>query len=153
MKATTLVLSQHRRIQKLVDAAAYDAAKRDVRTHALIEAIVTHLATEETILYPEIERTLALDLREHRAGHVRARLALFRVATSPTRTDAFCTHLSRLDHVLRDHALRESGTVRTLEDSMSDGVLRRIGKKMVEFQRALTARPAFTRRFETALAS
>jgi hypothetical protein len=153
IKATTLLLARHRRIQKLVDVAACEPSKRDDATNDLIEAIITHLATVETVLYPEIERELLLDMREHWAALVHARLALFRVATASPHTESYVSHLSWLDRVMRDHALREGGVVRILEDAMSEAKLQWIGARMVEFERALAARPAFTRRCEAALAS
>jgi hypothetical protein len=153
MKATTLLLAQHHRIQKLVDRAALDARARDERTAELLEAVVTYLSTEETVLCPTLERELELDLREHRAAHVRARLALFRVATAPTHSEGFISHLSWLDRVLHDLALIESGVVRSLEEALDEQTLRGLGARMLEFQRALVARPAFAGRRETALAS
>lgn len=145
MKATTLLLAHHRTIQELVSAAIADAEAREKRTSDLVEAIVAHIATEETVLYPTVERELAVDLRALRASHVKTRLALFRVVTAATHSVEFASYLATLDMAMREHALGESQLVRTLEDQMSDTGLHRLGEKMQEFESSLVARPAFCR--------
>jgi hypothetical protein len=142
MKATTLLLSQHRHIQTLVDEASAAKSREppDERTFALVEAVAAHLAIEEGVLYPIVERELALDVTAHRDAHVRARLAMFRLAT--TSSDGFEHDLAILDRVLRDHALAESAIIRALESKMSDGGLIRLGQKMSEFHRRLHETPA-----------
>jgi hypothetical protein len=130
MKATTLLLSRQQRIQALVRAAT----RSDEHALALLEAVATQIAVEEGILYPVAERELAVDTSVHRGGHVRVRLALFRLATAPKA--AFEKYLAHLDQVLRDHALAESAIVRALEDRMTDAGLVRLGHEMIEFQRA-----------------
>jgi hypothetical protein len=134
MKATTLLLSQHHRIQRLIDLALSDGNARDIRTSAVIEAVLIHLETEEIVFFPAIERQLSLDLREHRQAHVRARLALFRLATAPTEGDQLEDCIGSLRGIFRDHALRESQIVRVLEESLSDTGLRALGEAMQAFQ-------------------
>ena len=135
MKATTLLLFQHRRIQTLVDAAAKSRDARDEHTLALTDAVTAHLATEEAVLYPVVEREMALDMSLHRAAHVRARLALFRLATASS--EGFAEDLAHLDRVMREHALSSSALVRALEDHMSDAGLIRLGQRMNDFERRL----------------
>jgi len=45
---------------------------------------------------------------------------------------------------MRDHALGESHLVRRLENEMSESVLYRLGEKMLAFENALVALPAFS---------
>jgi hypothetical protein len=137
MKATTLLLSQHRRIQALVEAAAKCIERREEHTFALVEAVAAQIATEEDILYPVVERELALDVSVHREAHVRARLAMFRLATASK--DAFEHDLYHLDRILRDHVLAESALVRALEAKMSNGSLIRLGQRMHDFHQRLRA--------------
>ena len=132
MKATTLLLSHHHRIQNLIESAAKDLEAREEQTLALLQAVSWQIATEERVLYPVVERELALDTSSHRKAHVRARLALFRLAT--TSASAFDEHLAGLDRVLRAHALAESEIVRALEDRMSEAGLIRLGQRMNEFR-------------------
>jgi hypothetical protein len=104
-----------------------------------MEAVATHIATAEGVIYPVVERDLALDVSPQRDGHVRARLALFRLAT--TSEEAFPRHLAWLDRVLREHALAESAIVRAMEESLSPAALIRLGERMTEFQMRLGRAP------------
>ena len=139
MKVTTLLLSQHRRIQNLVahTASAEDAAAREANALALVQAVSCHIATEERVVYPVVERELALDTTAHRSRHVRARLALFRLAT--TSPAAFEEHLAGLDQVMREHALAESAIVRALESHLSDAGLNYLGERVHEFRQKMAS--------------
>jgi hypothetical protein len=139
MKATTLLLFQHRRIQTLVAAAKKRGAYGE---HAilLVEAVAEQIAATEGVLYPVVERDLALDVSAHKDAHRRARNALARLAT--TSGVEFREELARLDLILREHALAESAIVRALEDRMSDGSLIHLGLRMSEFQQGLRRRSA-----------
>jgi hypothetical protein len=73
-------------LEKLASARA--AARNDERVTAVLDAAMAQLATEAAALRARAEEG-AGDPRPHFAAHRRARLALFRMATSPSDSGAF----------------------------------------------------------------
>jgi hypothetical protein len=98
MTADTTIATHHRALLDLLGMLGSSPARPpDETVVALLDAAMAQLALEGAAL-----RALAahghVDQREHQAAHGRARLALFRVATSPS--DSFA--LERAVEELRD---------------------------------------------------
>jgi hypothetical protein len=76
-------------------ASARAAARDDEGVIAILDAAMAQLAMETMALRALADERIAVDPGPHFAAHKRARLALFRMATSPWDSRAF------------EHALRE----------------------------------------------
>jgi len=92
MTAGTTISRHHETLLDLLEPAR--ARPRDDRIIALLDTAMAQLALEATALRALAEH-VEVDLREHQEAHGRARLALFRVATSPSDSSAV------------DHAMQE----------------------------------------------
>ena len=93
MTADSTITTHHRTLLDLLEPAR--AHPPDERIIALLDTVMAQLALEATAL-----RALAghddVDLREHQEAHGRVRLALFRVATSPSDSSAVDTAIEEL---------------------------------------------------------
>lgn len=98
MTADTTISSHHRALLDLLGMLGSAPARPpDETVIALLDAAMAQLALEGAALRALAAHGL-VDQREHQAAHGRARLALFRVATSPS--DSFA--LERAVEELRD---------------------------------------------------
>jgi hypothetical protein len=96
MKAAEEIARRHVALQELL-AKARAAARKDDGVLAILDAAMAQLAIEAAALRALSDAGVAVDPRPHFAAHARARLALFRMATSPSDSSAF-------EHSLRDLA-------------------------------------------------
>ncbi len=87
MKATETIARTHGALLELL-ASARAAARKDEGVLAILDAAMAQLATEAVALRVLVEDG-GVDPRPHFAAHGRARLALFRMATSPSDSGAF----------------------------------------------------------------
>jgi hypothetical protein len=88
MKATERIARKHiALLEKLATARA--AAREDERVIAVLDAAMAQLAMEAAALRARAEEGGVADPQPHFAAHGRARVALFRMATSPSDSHAF----------------------------------------------------------------
>lgn len=112
MTAAAKIARHHRTLLELLEASPV-AARPDERLVAVLDAAMVQLAVEAAALRALAE-VARVDTREHFDAHGRARLALFRMATSPSDSaevaralddlrDAFCERPRSLADALVAH--------------------------------------------------
>lgn len=132
MKTSTLLVEQQQRLVSLLAFVTENVATRLARTPEVIDAAMAQLAMEEAAL-DERRVAASIDADRHRAAHLRARLALFRVAASPTDSAGFLRSIHEIAEIFRDRS-RELGDA--LESLGDETAIRRIN---VELARLLGA--------------
>jgi len=82
------------------------------------------------VFLPAAEPALGASARALRLTHVRARLALFRMATADTRDAVFVRGVRTLRETFREHALALAGVLRSLENVLPQETIAALGDEM-----------------------
>lgn len=101
MKATEQIARRHLKLLELLAAARAAVARKEDGVVAILDAAMAQLAMEAAALRA-LSAEGIVDLRAHFAAHGRARLALFRMATSPSDSGAFEQALRDLTEAFGD---------------------------------------------------
>ncbi len=128
MTVVTRIMRQHRLIQRLHGLVKVDSRPCDTTMADLVEAVLVHTSSTETLLAKIRDERVERDLEAHRVHHSRAKLAFFRVATCPEA--AFARELAQLESVLREHAQHEAKIVQSLTHAFGEDVLEVLGEQM-----------------------
>ena len=121
MHIVTLMMRQNRAIQRLQQVVRMDPHRSEIVLGEFAEAVLTHARDTEVLLASVSDCNLARDLEAHRCHHTRAKLGLFRLATSAD--EMFNREFDKLERVLREHAQHEATLVRDLRRAFGDDVL------------------------------
>lgn len=128
MNVVTRIMRQHRHIQRLHGLVKTESRPCDGTMADLVEAVLVHTGSTETLLGRIRDERVERDLEAHRVHHSRAKLAFFRVATCPEA--AFARELAQLESVLREHAQHEAKVVQSLTHAFGEEVLDVLGEQM-----------------------
>jgi iron-sulfur cluster repair protein YtfE (RIC family) len=138
MKATTLLLKQHRKLEGIVDALATQTHLRNPLLLELAEELMAHIAIKKTILYPCAQRALDASLRQHHASLDRARAALRLLATPGQDARSFPERLDALKDVVHAHIVLQEETLFPAVERVTDAYsLGRLGERMEAFHAAM----------------
>ena|SRR5579883_1626413 len=136
MKATTLLLHARRGIQLLAEELLEAGGARDARVVALIDAVSVLVALETQLLRAGI---VPDEARLHEMAHDQARVALFRIATSPHAGPEFRRSLRTLAHVF---GARSVDLAAALERKLGAGPqLEEIGDELSRLADAISSSP------------
>ncbi len=125
MSARATIARHHGELVELLGRARA-TARRDDALLALLDAAMAQLAVEGAALRALAERGFA-ETREHLDAHGRARLALFRMATSPSDSGAIATALEELRDAFAD---RPRALVDALAANLDSQELARLAEEM-----------------------
>lgn len=144
MNVVTRIMRQHRHIQRLhgLVKAERHPCDADARMADLVEAVLVHTSSTETLLAKIHDERVERDVDAHRVHHSRAKLAFFRVATCPE--GAFARELAQLECVLREHAQHEAKVVQSLTHAFGEEVLEVLGDQMAMLEPTSRAEPVVT---------
>jgi hemerythrin superfamily protein len=113
MNATDVLRAQHRTIDALFDDVATER-QPDARAHALSrlsEELIAHMASEEAVFYPAVERMLGLAsvIAESHDEHLLVRAQLRRVLATEPGDAAIDTKIDVLRQLVQKHQGEEEG--------------------------------------------
>jgi len=134
MNVVTRIMRQHRQIQRLHALVRTEGRPCDAAMADLVEAVLVHTSSTESLLSRISDEHVARDLEAHRVHHSRAKLAFFRVATCPEA--AFAHELAQLESVLREHAQHEARLVQSLAEALGEEFLEVLGEQMAMLEPA-----------------
>jgi hypothetical protein len=133
MTGPAALLRRLYRVTELLSITDQKPLARDEYLSAMTTEMMVYLSLEEQIVIPELERRLPQYLPELRRTHVKARLSLFRIATSPPASARLEHDVRDLRALFRSHALHVAAIVRALGTSATEGDLRRLGDDIHAF--------------------
>lgn len=139
MNVVTRIMRQHRHIQRLQGLVKAECRPCDATMADLVEAVLVHTSSTETLLSKIHDERVERDLEAHRVHHSRAKLAFFRVATC--HEAAFAGELAQLESVLREHAQHEAKVVQSLTHAFGEEVLEVLGDQMAMLEPASPVEP------------
>lgn len=125
MSARATIARQHRMLLELLTSARA-GARADDRLVALLDAAMAELALEGAALRALSEHA-GVDTREHLDAHGRVRLALFRMATSPSDS---CAIARAMDDLREAFADRPRALADALGAHLDASALARLGEEM-----------------------
>jgi hypothetical protein len=125
MTARATIARHHRTLLDLL-APARPTTRQDDRIVALLDAAMAELALEAAALRA-LSNHAGVDTREHLDAHGRARLALFRMATSPSDSAAIAR---ALDDLRDAFAERPRVLAEALDAHLDAPTLARLGEEM-----------------------
>jgi hemerythrin superfamily protein len=137
MKATRILIAQHRAIEALFDELARET-HRHARARAasrLSEEIIAHMAGEEAIFYPAVQRVLGKSFRGHSTAegpaadpHFMLRAQLRRVLATGVQDAAFEPRSQALRLLFAHHAeVEETVLFPEVEKALADSQLETLG--------------------------
>jgi hypothetical protein len=124
MTAAATIARHHQALLELLKPAR--VARHDDRLIAVLDAAMAQLAVEGAALRALAEHAV-VDTKEHLDAHGRARLALFRMATSPSDST---TVAHALDELRAAFVERPRALAGTLVEHLDAQALARLGEEM-----------------------
>jgi hypothetical protein len=141
MKATALVLRQHRKIEQRIEALRTDGHRRSRCLADLVDDMTSHFAVESSLLYPAAQLALGLKLREERELHLRTKERLLALAAAPPSGPAFAERVRELREAFHQHVARVEGELLpALTQALGEAELQDLGEDMEGFCLALAAK-------------
>jgi hemerythrin-like domain-containing protein len=142
MKATALLVRQHRKIEQLIDALTSNepeaAPERRATLLALVDELIAHMAVEQRVFYPCAQRALDEDLTRNRDTHRRARATLLRLADPLVDDAGFADEVARLKAIVEEHvALEERALFVAIEQIADPYALESLGDRIHAFHSAI----------------
>jgi hypothetical protein len=134
MNVVTRIMRQHRQIQRLHAFVKAEGRPCDTSMADLVEAVLVHTSSTESLLSRISDERVARDLEAHRVHHSRAKLAFFRAATCSE--TAFAAELAQLEAILREHAQHEARLVQSLAEALGEEFLEVLGEQMAMLEPA-----------------
>jgi len=132
MKATDLLLRQHRDIEALLERlhAAGQGDETRVR-HELAAHLVAHTVIEQEIFYPAVRESLPEEILEAIEEHGLADVELARLLAEKSVDDAFEAKTAVLSEIVSRHIRREESEIlKTAERELGDEHLNMLGERM-----------------------
>jgi hemerythrin-like domain-containing protein len=138
MKATALLVEQHRTIERLLAGLDVDVRCRRNVLLPLAEEVVAHIVVEQRVFYPCVERVLTFDPRRHLDTHRWARATLLRLQNPQIGDAAFSDEVTRLESIIAQHVALEDGALFADVERVVDGyLLERLGDRVRAFHSAM----------------
>ena len=131
MKATSLLESQHRKVEALFKKL--EGGRSDPRPvlEELANSLAAHMAIEQEILYPRVKEVDADLVNESYEEHAVAELALKRLLMTDPDDEAFQARVTTLEELIEHHVEEEEQDLfPKIEKAVEDAELSRLGKAM-----------------------
>jgi iron-sulfur cluster repair protein YtfE (RIC family) len=125
MKATSLLESQHRRVESLLKQLESGIADHEALRDELANHLAAHMAIEQDIFYPAIKRVNDDLVNESYEEHALAEVALKRLLATDPEDDEFRARVIALKDLLQHHLQEE-------EEELFPAVQRVLGKEALE---------------------
>jgi hypothetical protein len=114
-----------RRLRRLDQLAVAAAASSDALPE-FVEEVSQHFFVEETVLAPFVHRHVEAEALRLRSRHLRARLALFRLATASPFRKEMAEYVRELQLQIGEHALAVPDLATALERVLDETAYRRL---------------------------
>jgi iron-sulfur cluster repair protein YtfE (RIC family) len=140
MKATSLLESQHRKVEMLFEKLESGRSNREKLLEELANNLAAHMAIEQDIFYPAIKEVDAEVVAESYEEHSLAEVALKRLRAAPDE-EQFKARLTALKELIEHHVSEEEEELfPAVESALGDEMLEKLATKMEEqFDRAYRA--------------
>jgi iron-sulfur cluster repair protein YtfE (RIC family) len=125
MKATSLLESQHRRVESLLKQLESGIADHEALRDELANHLAAHMAIEQDIFYPAIKRVNDDLVNESYEEHALAEVALKRLLATDPEDDEFRARVIALKDLLQHHLQEE-------EEELFPAVQRVLDKEALE---------------------
>lgn len=141
MKATSLLESQHRRVESLLKQLESGVADHEALRDELANQLAAHMAIEQDIFYPAIKRVNDDLINEAYEEHALAEVALKRLLATNPEDDEFRARVIALKELIQHHTQEEEEELfPAVQRVLDKDALEQLGKTMQQ-------------RFETVLAA
>src|SRR3954452_8454403 len=128
MKATSLLESQHRKVEALFKKLQSRRSDTEAVLEELANSLAAHMAIEQEMFYPRVKEVDEDLINESYEEHAVAELALKRlIATSPD-DEAFAARATVLEELIQHHVEEEEKELfPKIEKSLEEDVLAQLG--------------------------
>lgn len=131
MKATSLLESQHRKVEALFKKLKSGRSDAESVLEELSDSLAAHMAIEQELFYPRVKEVDEDLINESYEEHAVAELALKRlIATSPEE-EAFTARATVLEELIQHHVEEEEKQLfPEIEKALDEELLMQLGKEM-----------------------
>jgi hemerythrin-like domain-containing protein len=131
MKATSLLESQHRKVEALFKKLQSGRSDAESTLEELANSLAAHMAIEQELFYPRVKEVDEDLVNESYEEHAVAELALKRlIATSPE-DEAFAARATVLEELIHHHVEEEEKELfPKIEKAIDEELLTQLGKDM-----------------------
>jgi hemerythrin-like domain-containing protein len=141
MKATSLLESQHRKVEALFKKLEGGRSDPTTVLEELANSLAAHMAIEQEIFYPRIKEVESDLVNESFEEHAVAELALKRLLMTDPDEEAFQARVTTLKELIEHHVEEEEQELfPKVEKALEDDDLAQLGKAMkARFEEVLEA--------------
>ena len=131
MKATSLLESQHRKVEALFKKLESGRSDPTTVLEELANSLAAHMAIEQEIFYPRVKEVEADLVNESFEEHAVAELALKRLLMTDHEEEAFQARLTTLQELIEHHVQEEEQELfPKVEKALEEDDLAQLGKQM-----------------------
>ena len=141
MKATSLLETQHRKVEALFKKLEGGRSEPSAVLEELANSLAAHMAIEQEIFYPRIKEVQSDLVNESFEEHAVAELALKRLLMTDAEDEAFQARVTTLKELIQHHVEEEEQELfPKVEKALEEEELSRLGKTMkARFDEAMDA--------------
>lgn len=141
MKATSLLESQHRKVEALFKKLESGRSEAQPLLEELANSLAAHMAIEQEIFYPAVREVDQDMVNESYEEHSLAEVALKRLLATDPEDDAFHARVVALKELIQHHVEEEENELfPEVEKSAEADVLAQLGKQMkARFEEVMAA--------------
>ena len=130
-RATDLLISHHRKVEKLLDGVESANGNTASLLAEVADNLVAHIAIEEQLFYPAVRKLDSDIILEGLEEHAMGRFALKRLLSTRSTDESLKARLKALQELMVNHHKEEENDLfPKVRKAMSDGELRALGTKM-----------------------
>lgn len=131
MKATSLLESQHRKVEALFKKLESGRSEPQPVLEELANSLAAHMAIEQDIFYPAIKEVDSDIVNESYEEHSLAEVALKRLLATDTEDEAFQARVTALKELIMHHVEEEEQELfPEVEKALEEATLNNLGKAM-----------------------
>jgi hemerythrin-like domain-containing protein len=131
MKATSLLESQHRRVESLLKQLESGVADHETLRDELANHLAAHMAIEQDIFYPAIKRVNDDLVNESYEEHALAEVALKRLLATDPEDDEFRPRVIALKELIQHHVQEEEEELfPAVQAALDKETLEQLGRTM-----------------------
>jgi hemerythrin-like domain-containing protein len=131
MKATSLLESQHRKVEALFKKLEGGRSDSATVLEELANSLAAHMAIEQEIFYPGVKEVEPDLINESYEEHAVAELALKRLLMTDAEEEAFAARVTTLKELIEHHVEEEENELfPKVEKAMDEEALAELGKTM-----------------------
>lgn len=139
MKATQLLMQQHREVEGIFKSIESGKGELAVLVEKLADALVAHMAIEQQLFYPSVQKVDEDLVLESFEEHAAAEVGLKRLLACDPMDRTFKAKVMVLKEMILNHVQEEEKELfPKVERALGDGALEKLGAEMeVMFQEAM----------------